>query len=91
VEQRTALANQIRGLTGEYGIGFPTSIRALRNHLPLIIEDAENELYHVMRNLLQTLYCDFTSISSKIDDVTQEITTLSQQNPRYKAIKNIPG
>ena len=91
VEQRTALANQIRGLTAEYGIVFPTSIRALRNHLPLIIEDAENELSHVMRNLLQNLYCDFTSISSKIDDVTQDITSLSQQSPRYKAIKNIPG
>ncbi len=73
------------------GVVFPISIRALCNHLPLIIEDAENELSHAMRNLLQTLYCDFTSISSKIDDVTQDITILSQQNPRYKAIKNIPG
>lgn len=44
-----------------------------------------------MRNLLQTLYCDFINISSKIDDVTQDIITLSQQSPRYKAIKNIPG
>ncbi len=26
-----------------------------------------------------------------IEDVTQDITTLSQQNPRYKAIKNIPS
>ena len=75
----------------QYGIIFPTSIRALRNHLPLIIEDAENELSHIMRNLLQTLYCDFINISGKIDDVTQDIITLSQQSPRYKVIKNIPG
>ncbi len=44
-----------------------------------------------MRNLLQTLYCDLTGNSSKLDDVTQDITTLSQQNPRYKAIKIIPS
>lgn len=75
VEQRTVLANQIRGLTADYGIVFPTSIRALCNQLPLIIEDAESELSHVMRNLLQTLYYDFTSLSLKIDGVTQHITT----------------
>lgn len=91
LELNCALANQIRGLTAGYGIVFPTSIRALRNHLPLIIEDAENELSHVMRNLLLNLHCDFTNISSKFDDVTQDITSLSQLIPRYKAIKNTPG
>ncbi len=55
VEQRTALANQIRGLTAEYGIVFSTSIRALCNHLPLIIEDAENALSHVMGKLTANL------------------------------------
>jgi len=29
VEQRTGLANQIRGLTAEYGIVFPTSIKGI--------------------------------------------------------------
>ncbi|MDS1791999.1 IS110 family transposase [Vibrio parahaemolyticus] len=91
VVQRTALANQIRGLAAEYGVIFPQSIKVLRNHLPLVIEDAENGLSHVMRDLLQTLYCNFISISKEIDEVTQSITALSQQHPRYKVIKNIPG
>ncbi|EGU36859.1 IS110 family transposase, partial [Vibrio scophthalmi] len=34
VEQRTALANQIRGLVAEYGIIFPQSIKVLRSQLP---------------------------------------------------------
>lgn len=71
VEQRTGLANQIRGLTAEYGI-----------------------VISVMRNLLQTLYCDLININGKIDDVTQDIITLNQQSwqsQRYKAIKKIPG
>ncbi|MGR5243387.1 IS110 family transposase [Vibrio sp. PNB23_22_6] len=88
---RTALANQIRGLAAEYGVVFPLSIKALRSHLPLAIEDAENELSHVMRSLLQILYCDFIIISDEIDEVTQSITRLSQQHPRYESIKNIPG
>lgn len=33
----------------------------------------------------------FVNISGKVNDVTQDIITLSQQSPRYKAIKNIPG
>ncbi len=28
------------------------SIKSLRSHLPLAIEDAENQLSHVMRNLI---------------------------------------
>ncbi len=91
VENRTALANQIRGLAAEYGVVFPISIKALRCHLPLALEDAENELSPVIRNLLQTLYYDFISLSEEIDEMTQSVTMLSQQNPRYEAIRNIPG
>lgn len=91
VENRTALANQIRGLAAEYGVVFPLSIKALRSHLPLALEDAENALSPVMRNLLQTLYCDFVSLSEEIDEMTQSVTILSQQNPKYEAIRNIPG
>ncbi|MGY5744548.1 IS110 family RNA-guided transposase, partial [Vibrio cincinnatiensis] len=91
VENRTALSNQIRGLAAEYGVVFPLSIKALRSHLPLALEDAENALSPVMRNLLQTLYCDLVSLSEEIDEVTQSVTMLSQQNPKYEAIRNIPG
>lgn len=91
VEQRTALANQIRGLSAEYGITFPLSIKALHSHLPLIIEDAENELSHVMRGLLHTLYSDLIDIGERIDELTCKITMLGQQHPRYDAIKSIPG
>ncbi|RAH17625.1 IS110 family transposase, partial [Vibrio vulnificus] len=88
---RTALVNQIRGLAAEYGVTFPLSIKALRNHLPSTIEDADNELSHTMRSLLQTLYCDFINLSDEIDEVTQSLTALSRQNPQYEEIKNIPG
>ncbi|CAE6939026.1 COG3547 Transposase and inactivated derivatives [Vibrio sp. B1FLJ16] len=88
---RTDLANQIRGLAVEYGVVFPLSAKALRSHLPLAIEDAENELSPVMRNLLQTLYCEFVSVSESIGEITQEIALLSQRSPRYEAIRSIPG
>nr|WP_217908930.1 transposase [Halomonas maris] len=44
VQQRTAKANQIRGLIGEYGLVAPTGIGQLRAALPRWREDAENGL-----------------------------------------------
>ena len=40
--QRTAKANQIRGLVGEYGIIAPVGIHQLRNALPQWLEEVEN-------------------------------------------------
>lgn len=39
IHSRTALANEIRGLLGEYGISISKELRVLRRALPLILED----------------------------------------------------
>ena len=44
ITQRTAKANQTRGLLAEYGIIVPQGINRLRKQLPFILEDAENGL-----------------------------------------------
>lgn len=53
VRQRTAQANQIRGLLAEFGIVFPQGIRHVARHLPEILEDAENTLPGAFRQLLR--------------------------------------
>ena len=40
IKQRTAKANQIRGLLAEYGIVIGLGVRCLRHHLPEILEEA---------------------------------------------------
>jgi|GEM_PF-3905663 hypothetical protein len=40
---------------------------------------------------VQKLYSDFVTISEEIDEITQSVTLLSKQSPRYDAIRNIPG
>ena len=42
--QRTAKANQIRGLVAEYGLVAPLTLSALRAAIPCWLEDAENGL-----------------------------------------------
>ena len=44
VRQRTAKANQIRGLLAEYGLVVGRHIHTLRRALPELLEDAENGL-----------------------------------------------
>ncbi len=52
VGERSANANQIRGLVGEYGIVAPVGIQQLRCALPMWLEDAENGLTDAFRTLL---------------------------------------
>jgi len=58
VGQRTAKANQIRGLVGEYGIVAPRGIHQLRHALSDWLEDAENGLTANFRILLADLADD---------------------------------
>ena len=45
IDQRTAIANQIRSIAREYGVFFPLRLTSLRQQLPLALEDAENGFY----------------------------------------------
>ncbi len=56
--QRTAKANQIRGLVAEYGLVAPKYMSSLRAAIPCWLEDAENGLTHYFRSLLQGLWDD---------------------------------
>lgn len=44
IGNRTALVNQIRGMLSERGIIIPQGINRVREQLPLILQDAENDL-----------------------------------------------
>jgi transposase len=53
IKNRTALANQIRGFLGEYGIALTQGIDHLRRALPDILEDEPNGLIHGARSALR--------------------------------------
>ncbi len=55
MKHRTALVNQVRGLLLEYGIVIPQGIARFRKRLPRVIEEADNGLSFLMRDLLQSL------------------------------------
>ena len=47
MKARTAQANQIRGLLGEFGIVIPQGIASIGKRLPEILEDGDNELLDI--------------------------------------------
>ena len=65
IGQRTAKANQIRGLVGEYGLIAPVGIQHLRRALPRWLEDAENGLTNEFRELLFDLAEDLRQLDAR--------------------------
>lgn len=52
VRDRTALVNQTRGLLREYGVFLPVGIRPFRARLPEVLEDADNALTTLTREII---------------------------------------
>ena len=91
VQQRTAKANQIRGLVGEYGLVAPVGIGQLRMALPRWLEDAENGLTYNFRFLLAGLAEDLRYLDDRIASVTEHITLHAKTDPVAKRLMTLRG
>ncbi|NDO83807.1 IS110 family transposase [Citrobacter sp. NCU1] len=91
VEQRTALANQARSLAAEQGIEIPIGIHVLQHRLPDIIEDAEQLISPVLRQLLHSLLGNIHALNEQILVTEHSLAALCQQQPKYKVLMTIPG
>lgn len=90
VQERTALANQIRGLLGEYGIVIPKGISHIRSRLPSIIEAHEN-LTEIGRELFGNQYQRMVWLDEQIVLMEKRIEQLFKSNEMCKKIEKIPG
>ena len=90
-KNRTALANQIRGLLGECGIVIPKGMRSLFLQLPLILEDAENGLSSMMRELINEQHEELKRIDERFDELTDRIGTFANQHPLCRRLLTVEG
>jgi transposase len=90
IKNRTAQANQIRGMLHEYGVVIPRGLSQIRQVLK-IIEAKEEQLSVVFKQLLETLYKQFKLFDEQVKSYDQDLTELSRQNPLCKAVQGIPG
>jgi len=91
IQDRTALCNQIRGLLAEYGVIMPLGINIIRKEIPMLLEDADNELSHFFRTLLAQSYQQLEEIDEHIDFYTTQIHTMNHQNEDCERLQSIPG
>ena len=88
---RTAKANQIRGLVSEYGLVAPLQLHALRGAIPDWLEDAENGLTLLFRQLLEGLWNDLCVLDSRMAELDQQIGVIAQQDPVAKRLQQLRG
>lgn len=91
VARRTAQTNQVRGLLLEYGLIIPVGINHVRKALPSILEDADNALSGLFRELLNELYEELVHLDKRIQTLEQKLVTLSVNNDDCKRLLTIPG
>lgn len=91
VKARTAQANQIRGLLIEYGIVIPQGISYITKRLPGILEDAENDLPGVFRQLMQRLGEHLKELDRQVGELEVQIQLWHRQNDASRRLAQIPG
>ena len=91
VHRRTALINQIRGFLLERGIVFAKGPANLRNQMPSLLEDVEQNITPRMRNLLDHLWQEWKALDSDIERVSQDIETIASQDAACQRLRQIPG
>ncbi len=89
--QRTAKANQIRGLVAEYGLVAPQRLSSLRAAIPCWLEDAENGLTDHFRSLLHGLWSDLLSADDRVLELDRAIERLANNNEVTRRLQQLRG
>jgi len=91
VKARTAQANQIRGLLAEYGLVIPQGIGSILRRLPEILEDGENDLPGVFRQLLQQLGEHLKELNRQVGELDVQIQRWHREHTESRKLAEIPG
>lgn len=91
VNQRTEIANRLRGFGLEYGVKFSKGINRLRKEVPSALEDADNELTLAGRRILNNLLEQLRLLDRQVDEVTTELVNYTKQIAACKTLFQMPG
>jgi transposase len=91
VIERTAQANQIRGLLSEFGLVMPVGIRSIERKLPEFLENAENDLSVASRALFARLFEHFRALDRQVEELEREINAWHREDTASQRLQAIPG
>jgi len=91
IAERTAKANQIRGLVAEYGLVAPQQLAQLRLAVPLWLGDEENGLTSRFRRLLTGTWGDLRALDARIKELDHEVEQIAQTDPLANRLMQLRG
>lgn len=91
IEQRTAKANQIRGLVAEYGLIAPKELLMLRRAIPCWLEEVDNGLTVRFRHLLDGLWSDLRTLDGRVHELDGEISKIAASEPTAMRLQQLRG
>jgi transposase len=91
VSERTAVANQMRGLLMEYGVVIPAGLQRLRQALPNVLNAADDTLPTRARTVVTGLHARLQEVDERIAAYDRQIVQLARQNEAAKRLMQLEG
>jgi transposase len=89
--RRTALINQIRAFLLERGIVFAKSPIRLKEALPEVLENVNENLTPRMRNLVAMLWSEWKDLELQIVQRNDEVERIASSDAACRRLRQIPG
>ena len=91
VEERTALANRLRGLLSEYGVVVGVGLDRLRHALPEILEDGANGIPGIAREVFADATRHLHELDVRVGDYDRRIAHLAHVSEPAQRLMQLPG
>jgi transposase len=91
IARRTAVINQLRAFLLERGMTFAKTPAKLRIEMPGILENADNGLTPLMRNLIDVLWGEWKTVEQQIEGLSGELQRIAASDAGCTRIQQIPG
>lgn len=91
VRERTALMNRIRALLSEFGLIIPVGRSSLMKQVPLMLEDASNELPTLARAVIHDAYHHLAELNQRISDTEQTFDMMARESENVQRIMKVRG
>jgi transposase len=91
VKARTAQANQIRSLLGEFGLIMPAGISHIAKRVPSLLEDTRNPLPGSLRRLITRLTEHLKDLDQRVDEFETQIKAWHRSSELSMRLEKIPG
>jgi transposase len=91
VQARTATINQIRGLLAENGVIIRQGAHYVRSQLPAILDNQDNELSGLMRELMMSLLEHLRHLDEQISTQDKRLKLIAEENEICCRLMKMPG